>query len=245
MPSWAAPGDEWSGRRGFWTHRKRSATSLITIMAVLSGIAIGFKLFDRTITNNVVRDASAFSYTIEKRETEQLETAFTVASATNPIFKTSNGQYPGDSRKVEVRLTNDNEPKRDATFYVYVQNISVRDGAGNPVANTAPDGARFISFFTLQVRKQALGTHYNTGSYSTACTSGLRDLVRQSPCEMGLVKAKDSRNSFNQRTDQRMFEFIATETDDGSDQSAFKGWEIEFQLVFQARVPAVPEPSTV
>lgn len=247
-------------RNGFWTRRRKTATSMLTVLGLIAGIAIAFKLFDRTVPNNVVRDASTFNYEIEKRDALLNESAFVAASGTNPIFNTSPtgpDMYPGDIRSVDVRLRNTNTaPAKDASFEVFIQDIVVRDrSTGTPVTilTTDPRWGRFVSFWTFSVDKQlvlssAAGdvtTSQPVDRYSQACTGGLREITKNSPCSLGQIRAAGSKSLLNEPTDQRLYRFKLAEADDGTDQSAFKGWEVQLSLVFQARLPAVVEPVIV
>lgn len=241
-------------RPSFWTKRKKSATGLIATVALIAGIAIAFKLFDQTVPNNTVRDASSFNFDITKQDTLYGDATFIPATAVNPIFRTDPGgpdMYPGDTRTVSVRVKNTNAaPAKDATFYVYVNNITVQDrSTGTPVtiASTDPRWSRFVTFFNLKVDKEkvltsALGdVTVESGSYATACTGGLREITKNSACDLGTVRKPGSKDIAGNATDIRNYRFAVSEADDGTDQSAFKGWQITFELTFQARLPAVAE----
>lgn len=242
-------------RRSFWTKRRKSITSLVATMALMLGIAVAYKLFDQTVPNNVVRDASTFDYLVLKQDALLNETTFTPATTTNPIFFTSAtgpDMYPGDTRTVDVQIQNQNVPERDATFYVYIDNIKVFDrSSGTPVAIASSDArwGRFVSWWTFAVDKQlilsgALGdiTNQEPGvRYGNACSGGLREITKNSPCELGNVNGAGSETLLEEPTDERLYKFKVSESDDGTDQSAFKAWEVSFDLVFNARVPAVDD----
>ncbi|HVL81778.1 MAG TPA: hypothetical protein VM840_09320 [Actinomycetota bacterium] len=166
--------------RGFWTKRKRSALSLMTAISLVSGIAVAFKLFDKSVPNNVVRDASTFQYEVWKRDANVGDTTFfntagcssaqiecTSTYGPKPVFAANVDQYPGDERVVDVKLINTNVPERDASFYVYIKDISVTgcvDGAGNAQScenatpTNIPSGTvahnHFVAFWTFTVDKQ-------------------------------------------------------------------------------------------
>lgn len=166
---------EWRSKgRGFWTKRKKSATSLLTVLALLAGIAVAFKLFDREVPNNVVRDAAVFDFDIFKMEEafgdEEFVEVDTAPNGPNPnrIFGWNGDtvvQYPGDTRSVEVKLQNTNIPARDASFLVYISRIVVRQ-CHDPdpdtgvcanittVPDTDPRWTRFVNFWTLEVERQ-------------------------------------------------------------------------------------------
>lgn len=251
-------------RPSFWTKRKRTALSLLSVLSLIAGLAVAFKLFDRAVPNNVVRDASTFDFGILKREEALGETDFVEANGTgmNRVFSAP-GQaqclqpdcpgdmYPGDTRTVEVRIENRNlAPARDATFQAYITDIEVFDRS---VVNGAvlispndPRWTRFVNFFTFEVEREEILTVNgsdvrNMGSFTTACEGGLREFPANAPCDMGQVKAAGSTNATDQPNDVRDYLFSVTEIDDGSDQSEFKGWLVRFTLVFTARLPAVPD----
>ncbi len=270
-----------SDGRGFWTKRKKTATSLLSVLALVAGIAVAFKLFDRTVPNNVVRDASVFGYEIYKMDEVLGDTTFEQAGPTTPIFEGGVDTFPGDQRRVEVKIENTNLPARDASFQMHVDqdSIVVRgcDGldsstgvctGGTPIiATTDPLWTRFVNFWELDVDKQKVlfvpGNEVNeddhTGQnlldpdgnpddsgfrqYHEACQGALRAIRPNAPCELGIVRAAGTRDTLGEQTDIRYYRFDLTEVDDGTDQSEFKGWTITFTLVFNARVPALPEGS--
>jgi hypothetical protein len=242
-------------RRSFWTKRRKSVTSLVATLALMLGIAVAYKLFDQTVPNNVVRDASSFDYLVLKMDPLLNETTFTPATTTNPIFFTSAtgpDMYPGDTRTVDVKIENNNVPERDATFYVYIDNVRVFDrSSGTPVAIASTDArwGRFVSWWTFSVDKQLIVSSVMGDvtseepmvRYGEACSGGLREITKNSPCELGNVNAAGSQTLLEEPTDERLYEFNVSEADDGTDQSAFKAWEVSFDLIFSARLPAVPE----
>lgn len=174
--------------RGFWTKRKRSATSMVAVLTLLVGVAVAFKMFDQTVPNNVVRDASAFSFAITAADRAAGETAFRAVTGLgdNVIFRRTLATpgcgdaataencnvdtYPGDSRLSEVILQNTQMPAKTASFYTYVDPSSIAitkyDKLTNSylaVATTDPDYNRYLSFWTLKVDKQ---TYFNgVGEY--------------------------------------------------------------------------------
>lgn len=279
--------------RDFWTRRKRTVSSLMTVLCLVAGIATAFKLFERTVPNNVVRDASTFEYEIWKRDANLGDTDFlntggcattsqpgcTTTYGAQPIFDVSLGQYPGDTRTVEVRVDNTNIPARDATFKVYLDNIQIMgcvDGAGAPQScenqtativspNTVAWNA-FVSYWTFSVDKelvlQAAGEEANEDDHNAldldtdlnedpdntdyrrfeqSCSGGVLTIEASQPCTIGTIRAAGTEDVAGGRLDQRYFLFNVTEADDGTDQSAFKDWELNFTLVFQAQIPAIPE----
>ncbi|HVE91612.1 MAG TPA: hypothetical protein VNE62_04825 [Actinomycetota bacterium] len=289
--------------RGFWTKRKRSAVSLLTVLSLVTGVAVAYKLFTSAIPNNVVRDASTFNYEVWKRDAnlrpdpdEEFINTAGCASTSQPGCTTTYGAtaiyedgidtFPGDTRTVEVRLDNTNSmPAKDATFYVYIRDISVIgcvDGGGNPRSCSAPGSTpqvigqpsnaanAFIAFWTFSVDKESVyhadSTELNGDDHGLArnppnlngdpdnrtirdyvqsCEGGLKGFVQSAPCDLGTVKAFGSEDATGARTDQRYYEFNLTEEDNQTDQSAFKGWKLNFSLVFQARVPAVQEVAAI
>lgn len=283
--------------RGFWTQRKRSMVSLLTVFSMIAGVAAAFKMFENTVPNNVVRDASTFQYEVWKQDTEFGDTSYyntagctsttlpgcTTTYGQKPIFDAGLSQYPGDTRNVDVKVINTNTPQRDATFYVYIDNITVTgcvDGSGRPLSceNLTPTNLpfgtvgynAFLNFWTFLSDKQnvlqaggpevneddhgalngvsAINTNpdkNNVRQYTKACEGGLKTFVKNSPCDLGRIRKKGTTDTLNGRTDQRYYVFRLRELDDQTDQSAFKGWTINFSLVFQARVPAVAEVSTI
>ncbi len=271
-----------SDGRGFWTKRKKTATSLLSILALIAGIAVAFKLFDREVPNNVVRDASVFDFRIFKMDAGLGEDTFQEAGATRAIYEAGLDQFPGDTRRVEVKIENSNQPARDASFQMHVDQDSIEvrgcDGidpetgdctGGTPlIAQGDPDRVRFMNFWTLSVDKEKVlyaldgGVEVNeddhTGQnvlfgdnpddsgfrqYDNACQGGLRELTPNAPCELGMIRAAGTFDELGEQTDVRYYRFDLTEVDDGTDQSAFKGWTITFTFVFNARVPALPEAS--
>lgn len=241
-------------RPSFWTKRKKTVTSLLSIVGLIAGIAVAFKLFEQVVPNNTVRDASSFNFDVTKQDTLYGDATFIPANSTNPIFRTDPGgpdMYPGDTRNVAVKIKNTNAaPSKDATFYVYVSNITVQDrSTGTPVTIATTDArwSRFVTFFSLRVDKEkvltsALGdVTVESGSYAKACEGGYREITKNSPCDLGTVRKPGSKDILGNATDIRNYKFITSEADDGTDQSAFKGWQVTFDLVFSARLPAVPE----
>lgn len=166
-------------RRGFWTKRKKTAMSLLAVMALIAGIALAFKLFDQIVPNNVVRDASAFDFQVDvfrspagggtpqwlKAGPPPDEPIF---NALNPSTGEPVSQFPGDSREQLVRIVNKNQlPKKDASFFVHVDQTSivVMDCTIDPLApNTCsaaavvpvgdPNRATFLNFWTLSIFKE-------------------------------------------------------------------------------------------
>jgi len=194
----AAPRDEamTGGRgttRGFWTKRKRTATSLIAVMGLVAGIAVAYKLFERSVPNNVVRDASNFSYDLEAKDLAAGETAFRPVTGTGDsvIFRqtlaTGNcgptstsadcnvDTYPGDSRRTDVIIKNTQQPAHKASWAVYVENsptnpiqVHSYDKATNTytsVPTTSPDYSRYLSFWKMKVDKQTLFNVPQAGMY--------------------------------------------------------------------------------
>ncbi|HVE91023.1 MAG TPA: hypothetical protein VNE62_01805 [Actinomycetota bacterium] len=187
-PSVESPRDEamTGGRatRGFWTKRKRTATSLITVMGLIAGIAVAYKLFERAVPNNVVRDASAFSYDITAKDLAAQETNFRAVTGTGDevIFRqtmaTANcgaastapecnvDTFPGDERRTDVIIKNTQAPAHKASWTVYVNNtptdpiqVLSYDKATNSytqVPATNPDYNRYLNFWKLSVDKQTL-----------------------------------------------------------------------------------------
>lgn len=256
-------------RPSFWSKRKKTGLSLLSILALVAGIAIAFKLFDRAVPNNVVRDAAVFNFEIYKQEAALGDTDWVLARvdpASRRVFGMSSAVpspvdlYPGDTRSVDVKLENMNEqPARDATFYVYVTNVRVRSCLGLTetgectgvqwVDATTGPGQRFVSFWNFEVDREqilvAAGQEFRDGSFTTTCSGSIREFTAANPCDLGRIKAAGTTNDFDQRLDERLYEFKVEEIDDGTDQSEFKGWEVFFNLVFQARVPAVPDSVTL
>lgn len=285
---YALPSTWTQGSRGFWTKRKKTATSLLAIMALVAGVAVAFKLFEQTVPNNVVRDASIFDFDVlVQRAANQGCTApvqggtYCDALQGNPIFPNTvftNGverprsMFPGDSDTQNVRIVNTNKtPAKDASFETYVQNIVVSrcadaDGSGGTstgdfdpetgacigateVVPAGTDANRFINFFSLTVSKQVV--YYSpldeteVSTKAEACTGGLKEHTKASPCELGTIRASGTDGAQGENLDDRDYAFKVEEEDDGTDQSAFKGWFLTFDLVFQARVPAVDDASSV
>jgi hypothetical protein len=303
---YALPTSWGQGSRGFWTKRKKSATSLLAIMALIAGIAVAFKLFDQTVPNNVVRDASIFDFDVWVQRSANQGCTAPVSGGTycdaldpanpNPIFpptETVGGverpksMFPGDSQTENVRIVNTNQnPAKHASFQMWITNIVVErcpdadgsfaatgvwttsgdfdqttgaclnDAAPVAVAVGDPDFNRFVNFFTLTVDKQ--GVYIIDGvivelSYedssgfgsSEACSGGLKEITKQSPCDLGMVRARGSTDSFDSALDDRDYEFTMSEADDGSDQSKFKGWRVVFDMTFAARVPGLDDATTI
>lgn len=97
---------------------------------IVAGIAAAFKLYDQTVPNNVLRDASNFDYVVEVLRPTPANPEikdWVLASAGNPIFPAGQDQYPGDTRTEDVRLTNtQRQPEKDASFHVYVPPQSIK-----------------------------------------------------------------------------------------------------------------------
>jgi len=121
------------GSRGFWTRRRKSATSLMAVIALLAGIAVAYKLFDRTIPNNVVRDASKFDFEIHVLRSPAICTntvpnspGWCQASGIDPIYRAGVDQFPGDTRTETIRIRNTNtQPPKDASFEMWVDQTSI------------------------------------------------------------------------------------------------------------------------
>lgn len=261
------------GSRGFWTKRKKSATSLLAVLSLIAGIAVAFKLFDREIPNNVVRDASKFDFQVHVQRsaanctnTVPNDTGWCVASGADPIYQAGIDSYPGDTRTQAVRIRNVNvQPSKDASFVMYIDPLSiVVNGCTAPdptsgvcattpvIATTDPNYNKFVQFFTLTVDKEIVADvllgevneqDYVPSRYSLACTGGLKEITKQSPCKLGTIRKAGSTGVDGGRTDQRRYNFKINEKDDGQDQSPFKGWTVTFATSFAARVPAEAEPS--
>jgi hypothetical protein len=143
-------------------------------------------------------------------------------------------------------------------------------GSANIVPALSADWTTFVNFWTLSVDKEkvlvhpgafvtpgqlnendhALGTSsdHDDTSFSNeeeVCSGGLRQIQKNAPCNLGSAKGAGSEDDLGQPTDTRWYTFHMKENDSGSDQSKFKGWTITFTMVFQARVPALPDPSPV
>jgi hypothetical protein len=286
--------------RGFWTKRKKTAMSMLAVLALLAGIALAFKLFEQQVPNNVVRDASNFDFVIEVLRSPvgggtaswlqagppPLEPIF---NATDPVTGDPVSQFPGDTREQPVRIRNTNNPSRAATFFMYVDQTSivVRDCTIDPlnpnvcsasavVPSSDPNWTKFVNFWTLSVDKEKVLQHEdafvtegqlnendhgvfsgNPGSADhddstsfglgdeEACSGRLRELTKNSPCNLGTILGAGSEDDFGQPTDTRWYTFKMSEAEDGTDQSAFKGWTVTFTMIFQARVPALEESCVV
>lgn len=170
--------------RGFWTQRKRTSSSLLCILALISSIAVAFKLFEQDVPNNIVRDASTFDYVILARDDAAGETAFRGTSGNNDdvIFRQSKAlilcagqeppnpttepcnvdQYPGDERMTEVLITNTNlNPVKPASFDVFVDPASIVVSSYDPLTDTYapllpsdPFAVSFSNYWSLRVEKQ-------------------------------------------------------------------------------------------
>ncbi|HVE92159.1 MAG TPA: hypothetical protein VNE62_07650 [Actinomycetota bacterium] len=266
---YALPSAWGQGSRGFWTKRKKSATSLLAVMAMIAGIAIAFKLFERAIPNNVVRDASAFNYEIHVKrtaancsDTVPNDSGWCVASGVDPIYRAGVDSFPGDERLEEVRIRNTNKaPAKDASFEMWVNQATIVINGCEPVAadgtcgttpviaSTDPRYNKFLGFWRLSVDKETIvgalsdPTEYNTPLFAAACEGGLKELTRQSPCKLGMIRSSGTTSTTppGHRLDQRLYDFTMTEEDTGLDQSEYKGWTVTFELDFAARVPAEAE----
>lgn len=265
--------------RGFWTKRKRTAASLFVVLGLVAGIAVAYKLFDQTVPNNVVRDAGNFKFRIEARDLAAGEVDFREVVPGDPlkvIFRSTSvganpkdvNTFPGDARRTDVRITNINDPSRDASFYVAVEQIKVFSwNGGNSYSEVIPTSSlqaqqqfnRFVSFWTLQIQKQTYVT--NPGctkgdcaendpeedtSFANACgPTSINQITRTNLCKLGIIRAAGTQTgpAIQDFSDDRQFRFIAAEADDGSDQSQFKGWRVSFTLAFLARVPPEAETS--
>jgi hypothetical protein len=208
-------------RRAFWTKRKRAAGSMIAVLALVAGIAAAFKLFDRTVPANVVRDASSFDFKVQVFGPPPGGGAprWNDAGAPPdvPIFAGGVDTYPGDERAVDTGVQNTNQqPRKDATFYTYVDPAIVVKGCTlspdqkmcvtQPVVPTTdPNWAKFVGYWTLTIDKEkVLGTPLgglnedldrkltdlrahpdSPGETTQACSGGLREITRASPCNLG------------------------------------------------------------
>lgn len=288
----------WSEQsRGFWTKRKKTAASLLAVLSLIAGIALAYKLFDQTVPNNVVRDASNFDFVVEVYRAPVGGGAQTWLQAgptpLEPIFNEFDpttgapvSQFPGDTRDQAVRIRNTNvAPAKDASFLMYVDPLSivVEDctvslvdpntcSAQAVVPTVDPRWTTFVNYWTLSVDKEKVLTHpsvpgvgeeLNENDHGLAagdpgstdhddsedfgfgseevCSGGLRQITKNSPCDLGLIRAAGSTDDLGQPTDTRWYDFHMSEDDPGSDQSAYKGWTITFSMIFQARVPAIPQ----
>lgn len=266
----------WGGRRGFWTRRRRTATSLLAVVGLIAGIAVAYKLFDQTVPNNIVRDASKFDFQVHVQrspaqctQTVPNDTQWCVAGPSNAIYRAGIDQFPGDSRTEQVRIRNTNStPARDASFEMYVNQstITVR-GCVTPspvtgvctstpvIPNTDPNWSTFVNYWTLEVTKERYinlpidefpDGRGDSSAYVPACEGLLTAISSQSPCKLGLVRAAGTSSDLTEeRLDQRYYEYVLTEDDPGVDQSAYKGWTISFDFVYNARVPAEPDAETL
>jgi hypothetical protein len=315
----ALPADWGIDSRGFWTRRKKAGLALFVVLAIVTGIAVAFKLFDKNVTNNVAKDGANFDYLVQVLQSpgsgqpKTWRNAGTTDGAGQPIavFAAGFDQYPGDLRTEDVRIQNTNvNPARDATFFFYVAHTSATQtsievrgcpngcapGVTPPVVTPgSADWNTFLSFWTLEIQKENVltpgaladvnendhnapppspsptippgspappdtsnGDTAGNRSFSSACSSGLTQLTVSQPCNLGTVRAYGSRelrqstepsgnngSKVTERTDVRYYKFGIRETDTQTDQSRFKGWTVTFTLVFQARVPAQPEPGPV
>lgn len=266
----------WRGdRRGFWTKRKKTTLSLILVLGLLAGIAMAFKLFDQLVPNNVVRDASSFSFEVWKRDAQVGDAAFVKTGPSKPVFEgTTAGTpvqlintFPGETRKVEVRINNINvQPARDASFYVYADAFAVKDANGLAPTNQTLV-SQFLNYWTFKVEKEKVlnpgggdvaneddhgvlkGSPNNNPDdhtrfgYAQACNDLLKSVQRIAPCKLGIVRGSGKTDAVGGRTDQRYYIFSLSEADEG-DQSQFRGWSITFNLVFQARIPPEPESTS-
>ncbi len=269
------PADGWNQRREFWTQRKKAATSLLSVMALVAGIAVAFKLFDQTVPNNVVRDASTFAFELLKMEEAVGDTDFVPAEPGSPIFVDAGpdgDQFPGDTRTVDVRIRNTNLPARNASFQMHIPPSDIEvwgcrtgstplpvnpDGtcpagateasatAIDPLGPAATARSRFLAFWTLEVEVEQVlvvnGQDVHHTTYTTTCEGAVRLFPANAPCELRSVKAAGSETLTTQPTDERNYRFHLEEIDDGTDQSAFKGWFLNFPMIFSARVPALPD----
>lgn len=173
-----------SASRGFWTKRRRTAMSMVAVMALLAGIALAYKLFEQEVPNNVVRDASNFDFVISAYDESAGETGYRAvggAGSLDPnagVFRqdlTVTGgdvnMFPGDTRLAHVRIQNTNAvPARDASFTVHVGKIQVFSfcltgvdpvtglacvtGDYSADINGSAAGNKFLSFMRLSVDKQ-------------------------------------------------------------------------------------------
>ena len=119
--------------------RRKRAMALVAVMGLLAGIAVAYKLFEKTVPNNVVRDASTFNYALWVQDEQN--GAFVRAGAApdgRPIFPslvqsgTSQGQeivmFPGDSKTATVRINNEQIPASTRTvagFQLHVEQPSI------------------------------------------------------------------------------------------------------------------------
>lgn len=183
----AGPRDEsmsgGSSTRGFWTKRRKSATSLMAAIALLAGIAVAYKLFDQTVPNNVVRDASNFAYTITAKDLAAGDPDFrpvtgiddqvifrqTLADCDAPGSEACQvSTYPGDGRRTDVIIKNTQLPAHAAGWQVYVDKASVVVQSYNKTTNSyatvtpgTPLWNKYVGFWKLGVQKQ---TYYPWGN---------------------------------------------------------------------------------
>jgi hypothetical protein len=144
-----------------------------------------------------------------------------------------------------------------------------------PVSPSDPNYTKFLNAWTLSVDKEkvltALGdpADVNENDHSVftdpvdpadhdrsgfsqqdqVCSGGLKQISKLAPCNLGTARSAGStelgQSGTLQPTDTRWYQMSMKETDDGSDQSLFKGWRVIFTLVFQARVPAIVESGLI
>lgn len=179
------------GRRGFWTRRRRAGMSLMTVLALIAGLAVAFKFFEQEVDNNVIRDAAVFDFEVWKwdeildGEKPDGTPEFEEAGSGTPVFESGVQTYPGDARKVDVKIVNTNvNPARDASFAAWAVNLRVQkcedvgndgninndfnaDGSCTGVANGDSnnidvvnpadlDWNKFVNYWTLQVNKEKI-----------------------------------------------------------------------------------------
>jgi hypothetical protein len=94
------------------------------------------------------------------------------------------------------------------------------------------------------------GNRQYAEGYEPACDSALTAIIRSAPCNLGTVRAAGTTDAAGEALDSRYYVFgLTEEVEDGQaeneDQTPYKGWTLSFDLVFQARVPAIAEQTPV
>lgn len=245
---------EWgSGRRSFWSRRRqRTLVSIITVMALIAGLAVAFKLYSQRVPNNVVRDASNYLFDvltprIDIGDGDTIpDDLYQTAGFDNPIFKRLR-LYPGDSKVRYVKIDNTKDPNlRNIDVLVRVSDVfvcrpqlpgeTVRDTPcldADPADGNSNDPGHAVVLVRKTDPRWNTFLSFIQVAMGSACTGTLAQPSPLETCTTPLIA------NLGADMVSGVQSFTATELDVG-DQSAYKGWLAAVTFLFQARTKGRP-----